>query len=156
MEEHPAFNRGVAGSNPAGPAIKRCAGMKKENLTIEMANSLIHMAEQVLREGNVEKYLHTIRESMITSLKVGLYKLGLRPLYENTHRLYLQIPYIYRPSVGEPELEEFEFKYGIITSDLTKSIPVDERFLNASRELAERIYLWAESIVKACGRKWKK
>ena len=130
--------------------------MKEEYLTIEMANSLIHIAEQVLREGDIEKYLHTIRESMITSLKVGLYKLGLRPLYENTHRLYLQIPYTYRPSVGEPELEEFEFKYGIITSNLTKSIPVDERFLNASKELAERIYLWAESIVKACDGEMKK
>ncbi len=156
MEEHPAFNRGVAGSNPAGPVIKYgCVNMEEKTLTLETANNLIHIAERILREGDVGKYLYMIRESMITSLKIGLYRLGLRPLYENIHRLYLQIPYMYRPSVGEPELEEFEFRYGIITSNLTKSIPVDERFLDASKELAERIYFWAESTVKACDEKWK-
>ncbi len=107
------------------------------------------LLEEARRErSEVKRYLTLIRESMIHSFRAGLSRLGIEADHENVLRLYLTTPHAYRPSVGEPELEEFEFRYGLITSDKLGAMRVDDRFLDASLDLAERIYFWAESINK--------
>jgi len=109
---------------------------------------LLDDAERTRKNGDVKEFLNFVKESMVSSFKACLSKLGVSADYDNTLKLYLTTPYMYRPSVGEPELEEFEFRYGLITSNEVGAIDVDERFLDASLELAERIYFWAESLTK--------
>ncbi len=113
---------------------------------LEVAKELLERARNERSE--VRRYLALIRESMIHSFRAGLSKLGIKADHENVLGLYLTTPHAYRPSVGEPELEEFEFRYGLITSDELGAMIVDDRFLDAILDLAERIYFWAESMSK--------
>lgn len=113
---------------------------------LEVAKELLEKAKKERSE--VKRYLTLIKESMIHSFRAGLSKLGIEADHENVLRLYLTTPHAYRPSVGEPELEEFEFRFGLITSDKLGAMVVDDRFLDATLDLAERIYFWAESMSK--------
>ncbi len=116
---------------------------------LRKAKELMDSAAQSRARGDAIGFLESIKKSMILSFEACLSKLNI-PLsnYDSVLKLYLMIPYFYRPSIGEPELEDFEFRYNLIVSNEMGAINVDERFLDASQELAERIYFWAESIIE--------
>ncbi len=117
---------------------------------LKKAKELIASAAQDRERGDAIGFLESIKRSMILSFEACLSKLGISLLsdYDNVLKLYLMIPHAYRPSIGEPELEDFEFRYNLITSNEMRAINVDERFLDASQELAERIYFWAEALIE--------
>ncbi len=127
-------------------STKRGGSLKE----LRKAKELIDSAAQDIRRGDSISFLESIKKSMILSLKACLSKLGIPSLsdYNNVLKLYLMIPRIYRPYIGEPELENFEFKYNLIISNEMGAINVDERFLDASQELAEKIYSWAEVLIE--------
>ncbi len=112
---------------------------------------LLEEARRERSRGETRKYLELVKKSMLLSFRAGLNILGVNYYNENILKMYLSTPHAYRPSVGEPELEEFEFRYGLITSDKLGAMNADERFLDATMDLAERIYFWAESIAKKLG-----
>ena len=117
---------------------------------LRRAKELIAIASQSRERGDPIGFLESIKKSMILSFEACLSKLNIPTLsnYDNVLKLYLMIPHIYRPSIGEPELEDFEFRYNLIVSNEMGAINIDERFLDASQELAERVYFWAESLIE--------
>ncbi len=122
-------------------------GLLKE---LREARELIASAIQDRERGDNISFLESIKKSMILSFEACLSKLGISSGsgYDNVLKLYLMIPHMYRPSIGEPELEDFEFRYNLIVSNEMGAIYADERFLDASQDLAERVYFWAEALLE--------
>ncbi len=118
-------------------------------MSLKEAESLIEVAKEELREGDFQGFLTSLKRSMLTSMRVVLRALGISPPEtDNLLRLYLVIPSQYRPAIGEPEFEIFEYKYGLAVYNMSGAVPLEKEFLESSLDLAERVLYWAQSLTQ--------
>ena len=98
--------------------------------------------------GDLREAVEVLREVILRALRAGAEALNIgepRGDSQSAHEVFMRIPAAFRPAVGEPELELFDFKYRMIAG----GDEVDPRFVEAGLELAERILHWASSIVSS-------
>ena len=116
---------------------------------LEEAQTLLDEAVEELNKGDDLAYLVNLKKSMVISMVVVLKTLGVDvPDTDNLHRLYMTIPIQYRPAIGEPEFEIFEYKYGLAMFNMSGAVPLEKEFLEGSLDLAERVLHWAMSITQ--------
>ncbi len=113
------------------------------------AHNLLDEAINELAKRNNLRYLIKLKKSMLISITTVLNALGVEvPDTDNLHKLYLVVPVQYRPAIGEPEFEIFEYKYGLAIFNMSGAVPLEKEFLEGSLDLAKRVLDWAESIIQ--------
>ncbi len=118
-------------------------------MSLEEAQLLIEQAREQLKDGDFLDFLTNLKKSMLTSIMAVLRALGMTPPEtDNLLRLYLSIPAQYRPAIGEPEFEIFEYKYGLAVYNMSGAVPLEKEFLESSLDLAERVLYWAQSLIR--------
>ncbi|MEM3929113.1 MAG: hypothetical protein QXX48_02370 [Candidatus Korarchaeum sp.] len=117
----------------------------REEPGLRYIEGLLERARELKAKGDFKGSLVTLRRILQLSFNLVLSNLGIGSSHDSVLSLYYLIPIGMRPSVGERELEYFEQEYRLA---LDAECPLDPRFLEASLDIAEKIYSWAESLLK--------